>query len=124
MKPKTALRYSSATKKNALSLISRGWLISEIAKKHNTTIATIYAWKKKYPHWVTLKNQVNGVLTKSEGKKAIKTPKKKVNTVTIKLTGKFADDLAKQAKEDIRTLDAQAKYYILNGIRNHHGIPF
>lgn len=121
----TAVRYSTATKKNALSLFSKGWTVAEIAKKHKTTAQTIHNWKKQFPEFVSAtvvtslsKNGVAKVRT-------IKTkPKKRSNTLTITLSAKQYEELIRQAKEDLRTIDSQVKFYLLNGIRNHHGIPF
>tara|TARA_R100000664_G_scaffold19628_1_gene28753 strand:- start:2930 stop:3325 length:396 start_codon:yes stop_codon:yes gene_type:complete len=123
----TSVRYSEATKVNALKLLAKGWTISEVAKKHKTTVQSIHTWKKKYPN---IKTKV--VLTKlgnNNGEvtaKSVKTKKskKKANTVTITLPEQMIKELNRQAKEDLRTLDAQIKFYVLNGIRNHHGIPF
>ena len=122
MKTKTAIRYSKATKKNALSLFSKGWTTKEIAKKHKTTAVTINNWKNKYPEWVT-KTIVTSI-SKNGTAKVAKTNKPKAKALNIKLTDAELKELGKQARVDIRTVESQAKFYILNGIRNHHGIPF
>jgi transposase-like protein len=118
-----AIRYSDATKKNAMSLLSKGMTIAQVARKHNTTVQTVHYWKKQFPELVK-KTVVTSLSTNGVAPVKATKPKKKLNAVTITLPVKVYEELAKQAKEDIRTLDSQAKFYILNGIRNHHGIPF
>ena len=126
---KEIVRYSEATKKNALSLLSKGWTVAQVAKKHNTSIPTIHYWKKQYPE-LAAKSTHNTLFTETgnvkNGLPKVKhsKSKKKLNTITITLSRKVYEELLKQAKEDIRTSDSQAKFYILNGIRNHHCIPF
>lgn len=123
----TSVRYSEATKINALTLLSKGWTVNEVAKKHKTTVQSIHTWKKKYPGVankvvLTKLGNKNGEVTAKSAK--TKKSKKKANTVTIALPEQMMKDLNRQAREDLRTLDAQIKFYVLNGIRNHHGIPF
>ena len=118
-----AIRYSDATKKNAMSLLSKGMTIAQVAKKHNTTVQTVHYWKRQFPELVT-KTIITNLLRNGAAKTKTVKAKKKSNAVTITLTVKMHEDLVRQAKEDLRTVDSQAKYYILNGIRNHHGIPF
>ena len=125
MKDKKGLRYSYATKKNALSLIAKGWTIAEIAKKHKTTSQSVNNWKNQYPQLVS--KTVITSLSKT-GAPKVKDVKKRVkrksNTVTLTLNDTFLKEIAKQAREDCRTIDQQVRYYVLNGIRNYRGIPF
>ena len=128
----SAVRYSKATKINPLTLLSKGWTVNEVAKKHKTTVQSIHSWKKKYPGVANkvvltkLGNNTGEVFAKTikpKAKKA-KKAKKSLNSVTITLNKDIIKELSSQAKADIRTIESQAKYYILNGIRNHIGIPF
>ena len=119
----THVRYSEATKVNALKLLSQGWSMKDVAKKHKTTVQSVHMWKKKYPEIstkvITSVDKTGLIKTKSKRK-----AKKKANTHTIILTDEMLKELNRHAREDCRTLDGQIRYYILNGIRNHHGIPF
>ena len=121
MKGKTAIRYSEATKKNALSLFSKGWTASEIAKKHKTTVPTVLYWKKTYPELV---NETVVTSLSKNGIVKTKAKKKMPNNVTITLSEDNYKQIVRQAKDECRTVDGQIKYYVLNGIRNYSGIPF
>ena len=124
MKSKTAIRFSDATKKNALSLLSKGWTIAEVAKKHKTTVQSIHNWKKDYPDLATKTVITSLSKTGTPKVKTVSKSRKKPNTVTITLSETFHKEIAKQAREDCRTIDQQVRYYVLNGVRNYRGIPF
>ena len=121
---KEVMRYSEATKKNALSLLGKGWTVAEIAKKHNTSVPTIHYWKKQYPELVT-KTIVTSISKNGVAKaNTIKAKKKKPTSVTVTLSVDFYKQITSQAKDDCRTIEGQVKYYVLNGIRNYSSIPF
>ena len=115
MKRKTPVHHNNITIKKALTDIINGLTVTAVAQKYGVHYSTAWHWTQK-PTVINKKtvitntktNLVNGAITKS----------------TVQPIGKITVELEEICKNEIRTLDQQVKYLILEGMTRRNPIPF
>jgi len=120
MKRKIPVFHNDSTIKKALTDISHGLTVSAAARKYGVHYSTAYNWtqshKKQTVITDTKTNTLNGTLTKST--------LQPIGKVTVELEEESLLRLEEICKNEVRTLEQQVKYLILEGITRRNPIPF
>ena len=119
-KRKIPVFHNDHTINKALTDIENGLTLSAVANKYGVHYSTAYTWKRKHKKQTVLTdtktNTVNGELVK-----AIVEP---ISNITIELDKESFARLEEVAKNEVRTLEQQVKYLVLEGMTRRNSIPF
>jgi len=120
MKRKTPVFHTNHTIQTALTDSDGGLTLTAAARKYGVHYSTAYSWtqrnKKKTILTDTKTNTVNGTLTD--------TTVQPVGKITIELEEVSLLRLKEICKNEVRTLEQQVKYLILEGMTRRNPIPF
>ena len=120
MKRKIPVFHTNHTIQKALTDIDGGLTLTATARKYGVHYSTAYNWtqshKKQTVITDTKTNTVNGVLNK--------TTIQPIGKITVELEEKSFLRLEEICKNEVRTLEQQVKYLILEGMTRRNPIPF
>tara|TARA_R110000765_G_scaffold345130_1_gene435392 strand:- start:136 stop:498 length:363 start_codon:yes stop_codon:yes gene_type:complete len=120
MKRKIPVFHNNHTIQKALSDIDGGLTLAATARKYGVHYSTAYSWtqrnKKKTILTDTKTNTVNGTLTD--------TTVQPIGKITVELEEVSLLRLEEICKHEVRTLEQQVKYLILEGMTRRNPIPF
>jgi len=120
MKRKIPVFHNDSTIKKALTDINNGLTVSATARKYGVHYSTAYNWtqphKKQTVITNTKTNTVNGTLTK--------TTVQPIGKITVELEEESFLRLQEICKNEVRTLEQQVKYLVLEGMTRRNPIPF
>ena len=120
MKRKIPVFHNNHTIQKALSDIDGGLTLAATARKYGVHYSTAYSWtrrnKKKTILTDTHPNTVNGTLTD--------TTVQPIGKITIELEEESFLRLQEICKNEVRTLEQQVKYLVLEGMTRRNSIPY
>ena len=123
MKRKIPVHHNNSTIKKALTDIGNGLTVSAAALKYGVHYSTAWHWTQK-PTVINKKtvitntktNLVNGAITKSTVQP--------IGKITVELEEESFLRLQEICKNEVRTLEQQVKYLVLEGMTRRNPIPF
>jgi len=119
-KRKIPVFHNDHTIQKALSDIEGGLTLAATARKYGVHYSTAYSWtrrnKKKTVLTDTHTNTVNGMLTD--------TTVQPIGKITVELEEESFLRLQEICKNEVRTLEQQVKYLVLEGMTRRNPIPF
>ena len=120
MKRKIPVFHNNHTIQKALTDITNGLTLAATARKYGVHYSTAYSWtqrgKKKTVLTDTHTNTVNGTLTD--------TTIQPIGKITVELEEESFLRLQEICKNEVRTLEQQVKYLVLEGMTRRNPIPF
>ena len=120
MKRKIPVFHNDTTIKKALHDIGNGLTVSAAAVKYGVHYSTAYNWTKANKKQTVLTdtntNLVNGALTD--------TTVQPIGKITVELEEESFLRLQEICKNEVRTLEQQVKYLVLEGMTRRNPIPF
>ena len=120
MKRKIPVFHNNHTIQKALSDIEGGLTLTATARKYGVHYSTAYNWtkldKKQTVITDTKTNTVNSTLTK--------TTIQPIGKITVELEEESFLRLQEICKNEVRTVEQQVKYLVLEGMTRRNPIPF
>ena len=119
-KRKIPVFHDDNTIQKALTEIDAGLTLAATARKYGVHYSTAYSWtqraKKKTVLTDTNTNLVNGTLTDATIQP--------ISKITVELEEESLLRLKEICKNEVRTLEQQVKYLVLEGMTRRNPIPF
>jgi len=114
-KRKSPVFHTAHTIKAALGNIESGMSIAEVARKYGVHYGTAWNWTQNHRYKTTTITD-----TKTE---TVELPEAETS-ITLTLEHESLQRLEEICKNEVRTLEQQVKYLILEGITRRNPIPF
>ena len=120
MKRKIPVFHNNHTIQKALSDIDGGLTLAATARKYGVHYSTAYSWTRRNKQKTVLTdtntNLVNGTLTKATVQP--------IGKITVELEEESLLRLEEICKNEVRTLEQQVKYLVLEGMTRRNPTPF
>jgi len=127
MKRKIPVHHNTSTIEEALLGIGNGLTVSATALKYGVHYSTAWHWTQKptlKPSVINKKTIITNTKTNTVNGALIKSTVQPIGKITVELEEESLLRLEEICKNEVRTLEQQVKYLVLEGMTRRNPIPF